>query len=131
MVAKVTLIGNLGKPPEIKSTNDGKKFARFSIAVNRYVNKEKSTMWVDCVCWDEKKTEVLESFASKGTKLYVEGQLEKRTYMKDGVEKLAVEVSIGRFSGDLQLLTRGEDAGSGSGSGSRSSSVELDDNVPF
>ena len=128
MVAKVTVIGNLGKKPEIKATGDGKKFARFSLAVNRYVNKEKSTMWVDCVCWDEKKTEVLEAFADKGTKVYVEGQLEKRTYMKDGVEKLAVEVSIGRFSGDMQLLTRGDGGGSTPSGGG---SIDLNDEVPF
>jgi single-strand DNA-binding protein len=127
MVAKVTLIGNLGRKPEIKETN-GKRFARFSVAVNRYVNKEKATMWVDCVCWDEKKVEVLDSFADKGTKVYVEGALEKRTYTKDGVEKLAVEVSIGRFSGELQLLTRAEDGGSG---GSPSTAIVLDDDMPF
>ncbi len=129
MLAKVTLVGNLGRKPEVKDAN-GKRFARFSVAVNKYVNKEKSTMWVDCVCWDEKKVDILDAYADKGTKVYVEGTLEKRTYTKDGVEKLAVEVSIGRFSGELQLLSRAES----DGSDSRPKQIvgrDIDDDMPF
>ena len=53
MVAKVTLVGNIGKEPEIKAYGD-KRAARFSIAVNRWVKKEKTTMWVNVVVWDQK-----------------------------------------------------------------------------
>lgn len=130
MVAKVTLIGNLGKPPEIKTTNAGKKFARFSLAVNKYANKEKTTMWVDVVCWNEKTSDFLESFATKGSKLYVEGTLEKRTYQKDGVEKLAVEVHVPAFNGDVQLLSRPEGEAGGKASVPTSAMVDADD-VPF
>jgi single-strand DNA-binding protein len=129
MVCKVTVIGNLGKRPEVKTLDSGKKYARFSLAVNKYKNKEKTTMWVDVTCWDEKKVEVLEAYADKGTKLYVEGELEKRTYRKDGVEKLAVEVVISAFKGELQLLTRSDEAGSRQESDSGGDTT--DDHIPF
>jgi len=103
MVAKVTLVGNIGKDPEIKSYGD-KRAARFSIAVNRWVKKEKTTMWVNVVVWDQKKVEVIESYASKGVKVYIEGNLEIRDYEKDGVKKTATEVVIGPFNGEFQML---------------------------
>lgn len=130
MVARVTLIGNLGKPPEIKTTQAGKKFARFSVAVNKYANKEKTTMWVDCVVWNEKTSEFLEGFATKGSKLYIDGTLEKRTYQKDGVEKLAVEVHVPAFGGDVQLLSRPENGAGGSAPAPMPAMADADD-VPF
>jgi len=125
MVAKVTLIGNIGKEPEIKSYGD-KRSARFSVAVNRWVKKEKTTMWVSVVVWDQKKVEVIESYASKGLKVYVEGNLEIREYEKDGVKKTATEVVVGAFNGEFQMLDntkKSETTGKPSN--------DLDEDMPF
>lgn len=137
MLAKTQLIGNLGRDPEIKQTTSGDKYARFSVAINKTVKGEKVTRWFDVSCWDQKKIEVLEMYARKGTKLYVEGDLETRTYMKDGVEKLAVEVVIGRFDGKLLLLSSRDDGAATPQQSARvaskapASNWDIDDDVPF
>lgn len=137
MLAKTTLIGNLGRDPEIKANASGDKYARFSVAVNKTVKGEKTTMWVDVSCWDQKKVEVLELYARKGTKLFVEGDLTTRTYTdKNGAEKLAVEVAIGRFDGKLLLLSSRDDVAatpkqSSGGASSNTSWDDVDDVVPF
>ena len=110
MVAKVTLIGNLGKDPEIKNNAD-KKMASLSLAVTKYRNKEKTTMWVNVVCFDPKKCDVIESFARKGTKIYVEGELNINEYTdKEGNKRTGVNVVISNFNGELQLLSRADEA---------------------
>ena len=128
MVAKVTLVGNIGKDPEIKSYGD-KRAARFSIAVNRWVKKEKTTMWVNVVVWDQKKVEVIENYASKGMKVYIEGNLEIREYEKDGSKRLATEVVLGPFNGEFQML---ENTKKSEGTGKAPNvSVDLDEDMPF
>lgn len=130
---KLTIIGNMGKNVEVKATNDGKRFGRFSLASTATRNKEKVTTWIDVVCWDEKKVEVLEQYTSKGTKLYVEATLEKREYEKDGQKRTAVEAVIGRFSGDLQILSSRESDGAPTQQSDRrpaASSLD-DDEMPF
>lgn len=138
MLAKTTLIGNLGREPEVKQTTSGDRYARFSVAINKTVKGEKSTMWVDVSCWDSKKVEVLEAYARKGTKLFVEGDLTTRTYTdKNGHEKLAVEVVIGRFDGKLLLLSSRDDGAAtpqqsvGGASRNPAANWDLDDDVPF
>lgn len=123
MTCKVIMIGNMGRDPEIKTTNNGKKFARFSIGVGKYANKEKTTLWMDIVVWNERLAEVVQSFATKGTKVYVDGTLERRTYSKDGVEKVAYEVHVPAYNGDIQLLTRNEK--------NESAPEPADDSMPF
>lgn len=128
MVAKVTLLGNTGKDPEIKAYGD-KRAARFSIAVNRWVKKEKVTMWVNVVVWDQKKVDVVEAYVRKGTKLYIEGNLEIRDYEKDGQKKQATEVVIGPFNGELQLTGS---AGASEGTAKKEQTVhDSDDDIPF
>jgi single-strand DNA-binding protein len=125
MVAKVTLVGNIGKEPEIKAYGD-KRAARFSIAVNRWVKKEKTTMWVNVVVWDQKKVEVIENYSSKGMKVYIEGNLEIREYEKDGAKRLATEVVLGPFNGEFQMLDntkKSETTGKPSN--------DLDEDMPF
>ena len=138
MLAEVTLIGNLGRDPEIKTTGNGDRYARFSIAVNKVSKGEKTTMWVDVVVFDQKKVEVLEMYARKGTTLFIKGDLATRTYTnKDGIEKLAVEVVVGKFDGKL-LLMGGRDAGAATQQQSAGSTTkpvsnpfdDLDDDVP-
>ena len=96
---KVQLIGNLGNAPEIKSMEDGKKMARFSVATNeRYKNangeKITETTWHNLVAWD-KVAEIAEKYLLKGSEVVIEGKLINRSYVdKDGIKKYISEVEV-------------------------------------
>ena len=87
---KITLIGNLGADPAIHTATDGTKVARFSLATSRQWQspsgaKQQKTEWHKCVAWDrgpgvEGLASIVESYAAKGDKLWVEGRLEYRQY---------------------------------------------------
>jgi len=96
---KVQLIGNLGNAPEIKSMEDGKKMARFSVATNekyKNANGEKitETTWHNLVAWD-KVAEIAEKYLLKGSEVVIEGKLINRSYVdKDGIKKYISEVEV-------------------------------------
>jgi single-strand DNA-binding protein len=96
---KVQLIGNLGGDPDVRSTDAGKKWARFSVATNEsYQNakgeKVTETQWHNLVAWG-KVAEIVERFLNKGTEVAVEGKLIHRNYTdKDGVKKYVSEVQV-------------------------------------
>ncbi len=110
-VNKVILIGNLGRDPEIRRTQDGRPIANFSIATseswrdkNSGERKEK-TEWHRIVCFNEGLCKVIENYVKKGSKVYVEGQLQTRKWTdKDGVEKYSTEVVLQGFNGTLTML---------------------------
>jgi single-strand DNA-binding protein len=113
-IAQATIIGNLGKKPEIKQAGE-RRFARFSLAVNKKTKDAQTTSGFDVVVWDEKKVELLDQYADKGTKLMVSGDLERREYVKqDGTKGYSFEVVLGRFGGTMLLLPNGQGAGQGS-----------------
>lgn len=128
MLASVTIIGNMGKDVEVRNTSAGARVASFSLAVSRYEKGGKKTMWVNVVCWDEKKIDLLQSYTSKGSKLYVRGDLSIREYnAKDGSTKTATEVVIGKFGGELGLLDRKSESDTGPAKVSQDSG----DDIPF
>lgn len=96
---KVQLIGNLGNFPEIKSTSNGKKMARFSIATNQvYKNNTgkriTDTQWHNIVAWGS-VADIVEKYLSKGKEVAIEGKLVNRQYeSKTGERKYATEVHI-------------------------------------
>ena len=96
---KVQLIGNLGAQPEIKSTDSGKKFARFNIATNEnYRNtqgeKVTETTWHNMVAWG-KVADIAEKYLQKGTEVVIEGKLISRSYNdKTGAKKYVTEVQV-------------------------------------
>ena len=96
---KVQLIGNLGNAPEVKTTESGKKLARFSVATNesyRNANGEKvtETTWHNLVAWG-KVADLAEKFLHKGTEVVIEGKLINRNYTdKDGIKKYISEVQV-------------------------------------
>ncbi len=96
---KVQLIGNLGGDPEIKELESGKRFARFSIAINEsYKNasgeKVKETQWHNLVAWD-KKAEFARKYLKKGSEVVIEGRLNVRNYNdKEGTKKYITEVVV-------------------------------------
>ncbi|MBM3186311.1 MAG: single-stranded DNA-binding protein [Bacteroidetes bacterium] len=141
-VNKVILIGNLGKDPEIKRLDNGAVIASFPLATSEIFTdkntgeKREITDWHDIVLW-RGLAEVAEKYIRKGTKVYVEGKLKKRSWQdKDGNNRYATEV----VGDELTILSRpdGERPSSYSTEGkplSPSSMPDLsassDDNVPF
>ena len=96
---KVQLIGNLGANPEIKTTESGKKLARFSIATHESYRNAKGekvteTQWHHMVAWG-KVAEISEKYLTKGSEVVVEGKLVSRSYNdKDGIKKYITEVQV-------------------------------------
>lgn len=96
---KVQLIGNLGNAPEVKTTETGKKLARFSVATNesyRNANGEKvtETTWHNLVAWG-KVADIAEKYLTKGSEVAIEGKLINRSYTdKDGNKKYITEVQV-------------------------------------
>lgn len=96
---KVQLIGNLGKSPEIKTTETGKKLVRFSLATNEiYTNvkgeKVKETQWHNLVAWG-KVADVAGKYLSKGSEVVIEGKLITKDYLdKQGIKKYVTEIQV-------------------------------------
>lgn len=115
---KVTLIGNVGSDPEIRSTQGGGKVAQFSLATGRTWNdqsgtKQEKTEWHRCVIWNNRAStlaDVAEKYVRKGEKLYVEGEIEYRQYQdKDGQTRYITEIKV------RELILLGGRAGGGGG----------------
>jgi len=125
-VNKVILVGNLGKDPEIRRTQDGRPIANLSIATsetwrdkNTGERKEK-TEWHRVVIFNEGLCKIAEQYLKKGSKIYVEGQLQTRKWQdKDGVEKYSTEVVLQGFNSALTMLD-GRGGGGGGGMGGSS-----------
>lgn len=125
-VNKVILVGNLGRDPEARNTQTGGKIVSFSVATSESWNdkasgeRKEKTQWHRVAIFNERLGEVAEKYLRKGSKVYIEGQLESRKYTdKDGQERETFEVVIGRFKGELTLLDSraGGDEGGGGGGG--------------
>jgi single-strand DNA-binding protein len=110
-VNKVILIGNLGKDPEVRATQDGGKIVNLTLATSETWNDKASgerkerTEWNRVVIFNDRIGEVAERYLKKGAKIYVEGTLQTRKYTdKDGQERYTTEVVIGKFKGELTML---------------------------
>ncbi len=96
---KVQLIGNLGNAPEVKTTESGKKLARFSVATNESYRNAKGekvteTTWHNLVAWG-KVADIAEKYLTKGKEVAIEGKLINRSYTdKDGNKKYITEVQV-------------------------------------
>jgi single-strand DNA-binding protein len=96
---KVQLIGNLGKNPEIKTTDSGKKLVKLSVATNEmFTNskgeKVKETQWHNLVAWG-KMADVAEKYLSKGSEIAIEGKLITKDYVdKEGNKKYSTEIQV-------------------------------------
>ena len=87
----VTVVGALGRDPEVKSTPTGKKVANFSVAVDQGYGDSKKTEWVNIVVW-EKLAELTEKYLKKGKVVALSGTLQTRSWDKDGVKQYRTEV---------------------------------------
>ena len=110
-VNKVILVGNLGRDPEVRFTNDGMKIANFSIATSESWKdkatgeRRERTEWHRIVIMNDRLSEICEQYIRKGTKVYVEGQLQTRKWTdQEGRERYTTEILISRFKGELTIL---------------------------
>jgi single-strand DNA-binding protein len=150
-VNKVILVGNLGRDPEVRSTQQGGEIVNLSIATsenwrdrNTGERKER-TEWHRVVIFNENLVRVAKDYLQKGRKVYIEGQLQTRKWQdQSGQDRYTTEVVLGRFRGDLQILDSRQGGGSGGqfdgdpgyeslpDDQSRAMApAELDDEIPF
>lgn len=154
-VNKVILIGNLGADPEIRSMQDGRPVANLRVATSESWKDKTSgerrerTEWHRVVIFNEGLCRIAEQYLRKGSKVYLEGQLQTRKWEKDGQDHYSTEVVLQGFNATLTMLDSrsggsGEYASNGNGGsdfgrsgamdqggGSGSFDKELDDEIPF
>jgi single-strand DNA-binding protein len=156
-VNKVILIGNLGRDPEIRTTNDGTRVASLSVATSENWKDRSSgerrerTEWHRVVIFNDRLVDLVERYVQKGSKLYIEGALQTRKWTDNaGQERYTTEIVLQKFRGEVTMLdTRQSDGrdddetGYGSrrapatgGAGRRTpgeagSISDLDDEIPF
>jgi single-strand DNA-binding protein len=121
-VNKVILVGNLGADPESRSLGSGGEVVNLRLATTESWNdrdgqRQERTEWHRVVIFNENLGRVAKQYARKGSKVYIEGQLQTRKWQdQSGQDRYSTEVVIQRFRGDLQLLDR-RDGGAGGGGG--------------
>ncbi len=155
-VNKVILVGNVGKDPEVRTTQSGARFANFSLATSESWKdkatgeRKENTQWHRITIFNDALVGVTERFVRKGSKLYIEGQLETRKWQDaDGKDQYSTEVVLRPYNGNLTLLDnrRDEQQGGGynggndngysatptaaTGTGGGSFANALDDDIPF
>ena len=125
-VNKVILVGNLGKDPEIRRTQDGRPIANLSVATSETWRdkatgeRKEKTEWHRVVIFNEGLCRIAEQYLKKGAKVYLEGQLQTRKWQdKDGQDKYSTEVVLQGFNSQLTMLDKtGSGAEMGGGGGS-------------
>ncbi len=149
-VNKVILVGNLGADPEVKSMQSGDEVCNLSIATSESWNdkasgeRKEKTHWHRVVIFNPNLVKVAKNYLKKGSKVYIEGALENRSWEKDGVKQYTTEVVLQRFRGELTMLD-GRSGGASndsygdapSGGGYNASSKppskidDIEDDIPF
>jgi single-strand DNA-binding protein len=159
-VNKVILVGNLGRDPEVRRLNSGEPVVNLRIATSeswrdkQTGERREKTEWHQVVIFNENLAKVAENYLKKGSKVYVEGQLQTRKYTDaSGAEKYSTEIVLQRYRGELAMLDGrggGDQPDEGGGDFGRSSPVErrpaspagasggrggysdaMDDDIPF
>ena len=117
-VNKAILLGNCGKNPDIKHLSSGDDLANLSIATSeswidkRSGERQERTEWHRVVVFNPHLVKVIEKYVQKGTRIYIEGQVQTRKWSgQDGVERQSTEVVVPRYGGQLVILDRGASAG--------------------
>ena len=121
-INKVILVGNLGRDPEVRRTGNGDPIVSFSVATteswkDKATGERKDrTEWHNVTIFNEALGRIAEQYCKKGSKVYLEGQLQTREYTdKDGNQRKATDVVLPRFRGELTLLDSRRDSGGGGG----------------
>jgi single-strand DNA-binding protein len=129
-VNKVILVGNLGRDPELRSTQDGTRIANLNLATSESWRdrvsgeRKERTEWHRVVIFNERLVEIAEKYLRKGSKIYVEGALQTRKWTdQQGQERYSTEVVLQRFRGELTML----DGARGGGGGAMEGGADYDD----
>ena len=150
-VNKVILVGNLGRDPEVRNTQNGDPIVNMSLATSESWKdrttgeRRERTEWHRVVIFNENLGRIAQQYLRKGSKVYIEGQLQTRKWQdQSGQDKYSTEVVLQRFRGELTMLDSRADSSSGFGdTGSSgfsestgadfggSSGGDLDDEIPF
>jgi single-strand DNA-binding protein len=138
-VNKVILLGNVGKDPEIKSSQGGKEIASFILATSESWKdkttgeRSSKTEWHKVVVFSQTLVGIVKSYVRKGTKLYLEGQLQTRKWTNNqGAESYTTEVILQNFGSSLQILgSKNEDSKSQKKTSSQQEEIIQDDEIPF
>lgn len=107
---KITLIGRVGKDPEIRNTGNSKSIVSFSLATSetwkdQQGQKQEKTEWHNITCFNETLCRIIESYVKKGSQIYIEGKLVTEKYTdKNGIERYTTKVVLDNFNGKLILL---------------------------
>lgn len=139
MFNRVTLIGHLGADPEIKSLHSGGAVANFSMATSeswkdkQTGERRSKTEWHRIVVYNEGLVKIAEQYLHKGSKVYVEGQLQTRKWEKDGVERYITEIVMSNFNGKIMMLdSKDEERTQGKGKNkAKASKPDYNDEIPF
>ena len=113
-VNKVILVGNVGKNPEIRTTQDGKKIAVFPVATSdkwkdKDSNFREKTEWHRVVVLSDGLVSIIERYLKKGNRVYIEGMLQTRRWTdKDNIERFSTEVILQGFNNKLEILEKAE-----------------------
>lgn len=124
-VNKVILVGNLGADPDVRQTNDGRPIVNLSIATSERWKDRNSgeqrerTEWHRVVIFSEGLARIAQQYLRKGSKIYIEGQLQTRKWQdNDGHDRYSTEIVLQGFNSTLTMLDgRGDNEGGGGGSG--------------
>ena len=142
-INKVILVGNVGRDPEIRTTQDGKEIASITLATSESWKDKMSgerkerTEWHRISVFSDGLVNVIKNYVKKGSKLYIEGTLQTRKWVdNNGVERYTTEIVLQGFSSVLLMLDGNRGNGDGHSNGSSSSNgsfnaEEIDDEIPF
>src|SRR6187397_3303298 len=132
-VNKVILVGNLGDDPESRSLNNGGEVVNLRVATSeswkdKDGNRQERTEWNTVVIFNENLGRVAKSYLRKGSKVYLEGQIQTRKWSdQSGNDRYTTEIVLQRFRGELVLLDSREGSGGGYGGGGGGGSFGDDD----
>ena len=133
-VNKVILVGNLGRDPEVRRLGSGEPVVNLRIATSETWRDKQSgerkerTEWHSVVIFNENLAKVAEQYLKKGSKIYVEGQLQTRKWQdQSGVEKYTTEIVLQRFRGELTILDSRQGGSDEYGEGGGGSGGYMDD----
>lgn len=141
-INKVILVGNVGRDPEIRTTQDGKEIASVTLATSESWKdkasgeRKEKTEWHRISVFSDGLVNIIKNYVKKGSKLYIEGTLQTRKWVDNtGVERYTTEVVLQGFSAVLLMLDRhnGDNGSHSNNSGGASTfhAEEIDDEIPF
>ncbi len=145
-INKVILVGNVGKDPEVRSTQDGREIASFTLATSEAWKdkitgeKKDKTEWHRITVFSEGLVKVVKNYIKKGSKLYVEGSLQTRKWVDNaGIEKYSTDIVLQGFNGTITMLDSKNSASSDSftrdsspvSNNEANYNSDIDDEIPF